>query len=149
MTTITVNERAEAPDWRALAEAEGAGPGALDFHDESPTSVRICFEHKRITVWTSGRNDWHWRNYDEKRPEVFSSATAALRAALAWLRETLDREIAECQAARGRLGNPAVPAYPGIICPKCGGTSWGGGTVYDLRPWCNKCGTDQPDRVPV
>lgn len=31
-----------------------------------------------------------------------------------------------------------------LVCPKCGGTSWGGGTDANPRPWCNNCGEDQP-----
>ena len=30
------------------------------------------------------------------------------------------------------------------VCRKCGGTSWGGGTDADPRPWCNKCNAPQP-----
>ena len=103
MTTLHANETA-APDWRALAAAEGADPDALSFDDGGASGIRFVFEHKFITVWTSGRGNWRWRNYDDMRPEVFSSPAAALSAAIAWLRETLDREIAERVAARGRLG---------------------------------------------
>ena len=31
-----------------------------------------------------------------------------------------------------------------IVCRSCGGTSWGGGTDHDPRPWCNKCNDAQP-----
>ena len=106
MTTLTVNERAEAPDWRALAEAEGADPGIawLSHHPDDcwliphgsaaigrGLHLRIYRDGDRWTVTIAPNND-------------HATARDALRAALAWLRETLDREIAERVAARGRLG---------------------------------------------
>jgi hypothetical protein len=31
-----------------------------------------------------------------------------------------------------------------IICPRCGGESWSGGTDADPRPQCDRCNADQP-----
>ena len=109
MTTITVNERAEAPDWRALAEAEGAGPGVITFGGRATCDLEIsaiCMMIWRLPATALVPNPrWAWRPRNRDGDLVTADTPAlALRAALAWLRETLDREIAERVAARGRLG---------------------------------------------
>jgi hypothetical protein len=56
-------------------------------------------------------------------------------------RELADERAEERAAAQAEEREEALEKR---VCPNCGGTSWGGGTDADPRPWCNGCGEPQP-----
>lgn len=101
MTTTT-----DAPDWRELVEADGADPGIVYLCGDTWVELRALTGALGVQagVDKNGTAWWHPNGSPAHGSRRCTTPRDAIRAALAWLRETLDREIAERHAARGRLG---------------------------------------------
>lgn len=86
-----------------------------------------------------------------KVPNVGRSDLKQVRQALtaANLHLADDPPPKEWDVKRAKAALLPPPAKECVICPKCGCTTWVGGTDSDPRPLCEDCGEPQPDRVLV